>query len=231
MLQPCFSARPRCGGTHARSSCDLYRWGHSAWRGLRGWCQPRELSAVTPQCRVSRRTGAHALSCRAVPDWGCSSRASGARPTCWGSHARSACYRHRWVRIALSGPGGWCPPFKLGTVALHCPASHCTSARAVTCRGVLHWRCSGRASSAHPRCCGSYPRSACDRHRWGRIARSGPGGWRPPHELGTVAVFCLAPRRTGARALSCPAVPNWRCSSRTSSARPPLLWHSRDERA
>ena len=111
-------------------------------------------------------------------------------------------------------------PFKLGTVALHCPASHCTSARAVTCRGVLHWRCSGRASSAHPRCCGSYPRSACDRHRWGRIARSGPGGWRPPHELGTVAVFCLAPRRTGARALSCPAVPNWRCSSRTSSANP-----------
>ena len=74
---------------------------------------------------------------------------------------------------------------------------------------VPRWRCSSRASSARRHCCGSHVRSACDRHRWGRSAWSGLGGWRPPPELSTVALCCSASRRTGARALSCRAVPHW----------------------
>ena len=55
---------------------------------------------------------------------------------------------------------------------------------------------------------------------WGHSARCGPLSWRPPLKPNTIAVCCLASRHTGARALYCRVAPHWRCSSRSSSARP-----------
>ena len=47
-----------------------------------------------------------------------------------------------------------------------------------------------------------------------------PWVWRPLLDLSSVATPRLASCRTGARALSCSAVPRWRCYSRASSTRP-----------
>ena len=73
--------------------------------GLGAGAPSPELSAVASQRLALRRTGARALSFSAVPLWLCSSRASGARPRCWGSHARSACDRHRWAALYGAGLG------------------------------------------------------------------------------------------------------------------------------
>ena len=115
---------------------------------------------------------------------------------------------------------GLAPASQLGTVALYDLASCRTGARARSCRVVRHSRCSSRASSARPRCCGIHTRSACDLLRWGHSAQIGLGGWRPSLELSTVISCFLASHRTGARTLSCRAVPNWRCSIRAPNARP-----------
>ena len=107
-----------------------------------------------------------------------------------------------------------------GTVASWCLVSRRPSARALLCRAASHWRCSSRGSSARSRCTGSHARSAWYLHRWGYSTPSGPGGWRPPPELGTVASWCLVSRHPSARALLCHAASHWRCSSsRGSSAR------------
>ena len=61
------------------------------------------------------------------------------------------------------------------------------SAGALLCRAVSHWRCSSRGSRARSRRTGSHARSAWYLHRWGYSTPSGPGGWRPLPEHGTVA--------------------------------------------
>ena len=87
------------------------------------------------------------------------------------------------------------------------------------CRPVLvvHLSCLQRTPAPLRRCC-IHARCACDRHRYGRSALSGPGGWRLPLEVGDIATYYLAPRLTVARALPCRTVPYWRCSCRASSA-------------
>ena len=127
---------------------------------------------------------------------------------CTGSHARSAWYLHRWGYSTPSGPGGWCPPFELSTVASWCLAPRRPSARALLCRAASHWRCSSsRGSSARSHCTGSQAQSAWYLHRWGYSTPSGPGGWCPHPELGTVASRCLVSRRS-ARALYCAVPPH-----------------------
>ena len=91
-----------------RSACDHHRWGHCTRSGPGGWRLPPELTTVALRFLVSCRTGARALSFRAVPHWRCSSRfravprgwcssrASSARPHCSGIYMRSVCDRHRW---------------------------------------------------------------------------------------------------------------------------------------
>ena len=91
-------------------------------------------------------------------------------------------------------------------------------ARALSCRAASHGRCYSRACSSRLRCCGSHARSASDLHRWGHSAPSGPGGWRPPFELRTVAPSYLSPRCPGVRTLSCRAAALWRNFCRASSA-------------
>ena len=159
------SARPRCCGMHVRSARDLHRGGHSAWSELGGWRPPPELGVLASRCPATRRTGACALSCHAVPTWQCSSRASSASTRCCGSHASSAHDLHRWDRSARSGPGGWRPLVDISTVVSRSSASRRTSARALSCRAVPLWLCFSRASSARPRCCGIHARSARDLHR------------------------------------------------------------------
>ena len=105
----------------------------------------------------------------------------------------------------------------LSSCATQCRAVPGT--RALSCRAVPLWRCSSRASSARSRCCGSHARNVREPHRQRHSTRSGPGGWRPPPELGTFARWCLAPRRIGACALSCRNAPHRRCCTRASSAR------------
>ena len=189
-----------------------------AW-GLAPASRAQDRSPVLPS--TVARTGARPLSFRAVPHWRCSSRASSARrPRYCGIHARSACDRHRWAHSARSGAGDWRPPMELSIVALYYLASRRTDARFRSCHAVRHCRCSSDTSSTLPRYCGIHARSMCDLHRWGHSAWSGLGGWCSPPELGTVASYCLASRRAGARSLSFRAVPHWRCSSRASSARP-----------
>ena len=187
MLQPCSSARPRCGGTHARSACDLHRWGRSARCAPGGLRLPPELSMVVSWCREPHHTGARALYCRDVQPWLCSGRASIARPRCCGSHPTSASGRYRSGGPARSGPGGCNPPFEHGTIGAYYLAPRRTGARGLSCRAFVHWRCTSRTSSARPRCGGAHARSSCDLHRWGRSARRAPGGLRLPPELSTVA--------------------------------------------
>ena len=116
---------------------------------------------------------------------------------------RSAWYLHRWGSTSPSGPGGWRPPPELGTVASWCLVSRRPSARALLCRAASHWRCSSsRGSSARSHCTGSHARSVWYLHRWGSTSPSGPGGWRPSPELGTVASWCLVSRRPSAPAAS-----------------------------
>ena len=112
------------------------------------------------------------------------------------------------ARISCSG---------LSSCATQCRAVPGT--RALSCRAVPNWRCSSRASSARSRWCGSHARNTREPHRQRHSALSGLGGWRSPPGLGTVAVCRLAMRRTGTRALSCRAVPHWRCYSHASSTR------------
>ena len=169
--------------------------------------------------RTKRQPASHSVHSR-VLHWRWSSRASSARLRCCGSHPRNACDRHRWGQCARSGLGGWRPPPELSIVALCHLAAYRNGARALSFRAVPHWRWSSCASSARPRCCGSQARSARDLYRCGLSAWSGLRRWRPPPELGAVALKRLASRRTGARALSCHVVLNWRRSSRASSALP-----------
>ena len=98
---------------------------------------------------------------------------------------------------------GLAPTFRAQHVASEYPSPRRPGAHALSCRAVSHWQGSSRASRAHSRCTGSHARSACDLHQWGHSQPSGPGGWRPPPELSTVASECLAPRCPGARAPSC----------------------------
>ena len=184
------SPHSRDCGTHSRSACVSHRLHQCARCGPGGWCSPRNLIVIALRRTAMRRTGSGALSCRPVPQWRCSSRASGARPRCCGIHAWSARDLHRWRHSAWSGLRGWCPPPGLSPVAPERVASRHTGASALSCRPVPQWRCSSRASSARGRCCGSHARNARGRHRLRRLrrfVRSGPGGCRPLLDLSAVA--------------------------------------------
>ena len=146
------SARSRRNGSHARSACDLHRWGCSTPSGPGVWRPPPELSTVECSRIASRRPSARALSCPAASHWRCFSRASCARSRCNGSDARSACDLHRWGDSTPSGPGSWRPPPELRAVALYRISSRRPGARTLSCRAASHWRCFGRACSARSRC-------------------------------------------------------------------------------
>ena len=118
-----------------------------------------------------------------------------------------------------SGPGGWRPPPELGTVALWCQVSRRPSARALLCRAVSYWRWPSRGSSTRPALHWQSHAKHVVPPSMGYSPPSGPGGWRPPPELGTVASWCQVPRRPSARALLCRAVSYWRWPSRGSSTR------------
>ena len=77
--------------------------GHGCWR------PPAELTPVCLRYLTSHRTGARALSWRAVPHWRCTSHTCSARPRCCGNHARSACDRHRCGRSARNRAWGLAP--------------------------------------------------------------------------------------------------------------------------
>jgi len=114
--------------------------------------------------------------------------------------AQTKTWRH-WA-MCTAGMAASTRRFELGeTHGEHRPVRHAERRHGVCC------------------CTGSHARSAWYLHRWGYSSPSGPGGWRPPPGLGTVASWCLVSRRPSARALSCRAASHWRRSSCGSSAR------------
>ena len=195
------AVRSRTGGApavtaaHARAALAVTRGArvtsidgataHPAGLGAGARCPSSATSLHSAQRRgVPARALSRAVRSRSG---GASSRDCSARSRCTGSHARSAGDLHRWGHSTPSGPGGWRPPPELrhrrSIVPSAAPSRRARSI--VPCRS--HWRCSSRDCSARSRCTGSHARSAGDLHRWGHSTPSGPGGWRPPPELRTVA--------------------------------------------